>query len=79
MNISRTELIISASRAKNCEESDFEVHFDVAPQKPRKNAEKRAFRYHKNCETIFVGVEKLKLGNCLKRVLAKFQAERSQV
>ena len=42
MNISRTELIISASKANNCEESDCEVHFDVAPQKPRKHAEKRA-------------------------------------
>ena len=75
----RTELIISVSGAKNCEESDFEVRFYVAPQKPRKNAEKRAFSTNFVFETFFFGVEKWKLGNCLKHVLAKFQAERSQV
>ena len=47
MNFSRTELILSVSRAKNCEESDFEVHFDVAPQKPRKNAGKLEFETEK--------------------------------
>ena len=35
-----TELIIVISRAKNCGESDFEVGFDVAPQKPDENTEK---------------------------------------
>ena len=43
MNFSRMELILSVPRAQNCEESDFEVHFDVAPQKPRKNAGNQEF------------------------------------
>ena len=43
MKFSRTELILSVSRAKNCVESDFEVRFYVAPQKPRKNAGKQDF------------------------------------
>ena len=37
----RTELILGASKAKYCEELDFEVHFHVAPQNPDKNTEKR--------------------------------------
>ena len=47
MNFSRTELILSVSRAKNCKESDFEVRFYVAPQKPRKNAGKLEFETKK--------------------------------
>ena len=39
MTFGRTELILGASRAKKCEESDFVVHFDVAPQKYSKNTE----------------------------------------
>ena len=46
-HFSRTELILSVSRAKNCEQSDFEVYFDVALEKPRKNAEKREFETNK--------------------------------
>ena len=30
----RTELILGASKAKYCEELDFEVRFHVAPQNP---------------------------------------------
>ena len=37
----RTELILGASKAKYCEELDFEVHFHVAPPNPDKNTEKR--------------------------------------
>ena len=70
MNFSRTELISSLSRAKNCKESDFEVSFYVAPQKPRKNAGKQVFETKKISKQNFSGVEKSKLGNCLKRVLA---------
>ena len=43
MIFSRTNLRISQSRAKNCEESAGNVRFDVAPQKPSKNVVKRAF------------------------------------
>ena len=38
----RTELTIGVSKAKNCEEYARGVRFGVAPQKPRKNAEKLA-------------------------------------
>ncbi len=40
MFFGRTEVIIGASKAKNCEESFGEVRFDVAPQKPSKIDEK---------------------------------------
>ena len=36
-----TELIISASRAKNCEEVDFEVRFSPEAPKPAQKGEKR--------------------------------------
>ena len=38
---SRTDLRIGVSRAKNCKESDCDVHFCVAPPKPVKKAEKQ--------------------------------------
>ncbi len=41
MIFSRTELRISVSRVKNCEESFAQVRFCVAPLKPDKNTEKR--------------------------------------
>ena len=37
----RTELILGASKAKYCEELDFEVRFHVAPWNPDKNTKKR--------------------------------------
>ena len=37
----RTELILGASKAKYCEELDFEARFYVTPQIPDKNTEKR--------------------------------------
>ena len=37
----RTELILGASKAKYCEELDFEVRFHVAPHNPDKKTEKR--------------------------------------
>ena len=49
----RAELIINVSGAKNCEESHGEVHFCVAPQKPRKNAEKQAFETNKFSDFFF--------------------------
>ena len=43
MFFGRTELIIGASKAKNCEESASDVRFHVAPPKPAKKSEKRNF------------------------------------
>ena len=40
----RTDLRISASKAKFDAKSDFEVHLAVAPQKPGQNYEKLSFR-----------------------------------
>ena len=42
MKFGRTRVIIGPSKAKNHEESAGDVHFGVAAQKPRKNAQKRA-------------------------------------
>ena len=43
MILGRTELIIAASNANFCGESFGEVRFDVARQKPSKNAKTYAF------------------------------------
>ena len=40
-NFGRTELIIGASRAKRCEEVDFEVRFSLEAPKPSQKCEKR--------------------------------------
>ena len=40
MNFGRTDLLTGQSKARNCKESAGDVGIDVAPQKPRKNAEK---------------------------------------
>ena len=53
MIFSRTDLRIGVSRAKNCKESDCDVHFCVAPPKPAKKTEKQNFLTEKNRETIF--------------------------
>ena len=53
MIFSRTDLRIGVSRAKNCEESDSDVHFCVAPPKPAKKNEKQKFLTEKNRENIF--------------------------
>ena len=41
MIFNRTDLRIGVSRAKNCEESDSDVHFCVAPPKPAQKTEKQ--------------------------------------
>ena len=41
MIFNRTDLRIGVSRAKNCKESDCDVHFCVAPPKPAKKTEKQ--------------------------------------
>ena len=55
MIFSRTDLRIGVSRAKNCKESDCDVHFCVAPPKPVKKSEKLIFfdrkNREKNCST----------------------------
>ena len=43
MRFRSTKLIVGASKATFCGESFGEIRFYVAPQKPAKNAEKRAF------------------------------------
>ena len=53
MIFGRTDLIIGQSKAKFCEESAGDVRFCVAPQKPRKNVEKRMFETKKIGENIF--------------------------
>ena len=71
MIFSRTDLRIGVSRAKNCKESDCDVHFCVAPPKLVKKNEKQKFlteQIAKKC----LNVEKLNVGNRLKRGLAKF-------
>ena len=72
MIFSRTDLRIGVSRAKNCEESDSDIHFCVAPPKTVKKTEKQKFLTDKNCENKIFDVEKLNVGNRLKCVLAKF-------
>ena len=41
MIFSRTDLRIGVSRAKNCKESDSDVHFCVAPPKPANKSKKQ--------------------------------------
>ena len=53
MIFSRTDLRIGLSRAKNCKESDCDVHFCVAPPKPVKKTEKLFFLTEKNREKFF--------------------------
>ena len=79
MIFSRTELRICVSRAKNCEESDSDVHFCVAPPKPAKKAEKQKKLTETNREKKIIDVEKLNVGNRLKHVLAKFGGRTSYV
>ena len=79
MIFSRTDLRIGGSRAKNCKESDWKVHFCLAPPKPAKKIEKQKFLTEKNCENKIFDVKKLNVGNRLKCVLAKFGGRTSFV
>ena len=54
MIFSRTDLRIGVSRAKNCKESDCDVHFCVAPPKPAKKTEKQKNLTEKNREKTFL-------------------------
>ena len=51
----RTELIIGASRAKNCEEVDGEVHFSIDPPKPAQKGVKRFLRPKNLTQKFFFG------------------------
>ena len=53
MKFGRTDFIIGQSKATFCEESAGDVGIDVAPQKPDKNAEKRAFETEQIANIIF--------------------------
>ena len=66
-------------KQKKCEESFAEVRLCVSPQKPGKIDEKRLFEIEKKIEKVFFTIEKSNIGNHLKRVFLKFQAERSLV
>ena len=78
MIFGRTDLRISLSGAKFDPEADFDVRFAVARQNPRQIGKKQNFR-PKFSRRIFFGVEKSNVRNRLKRVLAKFRADPSQV
>ena len=69
---------ISLSGAKFDPEADFDVRFAVARQNPRQIDKKQIF-FPKFLPKKFFGVEKSNVRNRLKRVLAKFRADPSQV
>ena len=56
----RTELILGASKAKYCEELDFEVRFHVAPQNLDKITDKSGFPRPKQFRTKRFGRRKIK-------------------
>ena len=59
MFFGRTDLILGASKAKYCEELDFETRFYVAPQDPAKNTKARISETGKIRKTKF-GCRKIK-------------------
>ena len=61
----RTELILGASKAKYCEELDFETRFYVAPQDPAKNTKARIFETGQIRKKKF-DLEKSNVGDRLK-------------
>ena len=67
-----TDLILGASKAKYCEELDFETRFYVAPQDPAKNTKARISETGKIRKKT-LGVEKSNVGDRLKHVLPKFE------
>ena len=75
----RTDLSTSRSRPRFDQQADFEVRSAVAAPKPCQIGKNRNFRSKIFAEQIFFGVEKRNVQNRLKRVLAKFGADPSQV
>ena len=78
MIFGRTDLRISLSGAKLDVEADFDVRFAVARSNPRQIDKNRNLD-PKIRPVLFWGVEKSNVRNRLKRVLAKFRADPSQV
>ena len=78
-NFGRTELTIGESRAKNCEEVDFEVRFSLEAPKLSNKGEKRFLRPKNLADFFFFSAENWIDGDRLKRVLAKFRADPSHV
>ena len=74
MVFGRTELIISASKAKFDVEADGEVHLRLNSQKPDEKRKKLFFSDRQISQNKIFGVEKWNVGDGLKRVLAKFEA-----
>ena len=80
-----TDLRSCVSEAKFVKESDFDVKTRLAPPKSTENNEKRLSdtekirRFCFFASTNVFGVENSKVANRLKRVLTKFEADRSHV
>ena len=76
MIFSRTDLRKGVSGAKFDGQADFEIRLALAPLEPGQNAKNWNFDL-KISPKSFLGVEKWNVGDRLKRVLAKFEADRS--
>ena len=83
----RTDLKICVPEAKFVKESDFDFKTRLTPTKSTENDEKRFSdtekcrrnKKQKSRRKHFLGVDKSKVANRLKRVLTKFDANRSHV
>ena len=74
-----TDLRKGVSGAKFDGQADFKIRLALAPPKPGQNSKKLKFRSENFAKRILGGVEKWNVGDRLKRVLAKFEANRSYV
>ena len=79
MIFGRTDLRISLSGAKFDPEADFDVRFAVARQNPHQIGKKQKIFVRNFRRKKIFGVENSNVRNRLKRVLAKFRADPSQV
>ena len=76
---SRTDLRSCVPGAKFVKESDFDVKSCLAPPKSTEIDEKHVSDSENFRRNFFFGVETSKVANRLKRVLTKFEADRSHV
>ena len=76
---SRTDLRTCVLGAKFVKESDFDVKSCLAPPKSTEIDEKHVSDSENFRRFFFFGVETSKVANRLKRVLTKFEADRSHV
>ena len=74
----RTELEICLPGQKLRKEADLDVQKYLAPPKPSQK-HKKLISETKHQKQIFSSVKKWNVGNCLKHVLAKFEADWSHV